>query len=143
AIFAGRPPSFFPDAIMRMGAEARLWARFWAEEGFPAGVGYANVRGEPGDLTEVERELERPDLRALGIVVRKVDEIMHGMRLGSAGMHNQVAQWASEGFPAALLERLLRHGFHVFITADHGNVEARGMGRLAEGVLAEERGERT
>jgi hypothetical protein len=33
-------------------------------------------------------------------------------------------------------------GFRVTLTADHGNVAARGIGRLDDGILAEERGQR-
>ena len=67
---------------------------------------------------------------------------MHGMTLGTAGMHNQVRQWAEEGFMAGLLDALLNDGFAVFLTSDHGNVEAEGCGRPAEGAIADVRGER-
>ncbi len=33
-------------------------------------------------------------------------------------------------------------GFVTYITSDHGNVEALGIGRPAEGILAETKGER-
>jgi hypothetical protein len=75
-------------------------------------------------------------------VVDKVDRIMHGMELGAAGMHNQVRQWAAEGFLSAFLDLLLSNGFVVFLTADHGNVESVGCGRPKEGVTADVRGER-
>lgn len=57
--------------------------------------------------------------------------------------HNdQVRQWANEGFMDSLLNMLLAKGFAIYITSDHGNVEAAGCGRPKEGVLAEVRGER-
>ena len=71
-----------------------------------------------------------------------VDKIMHGMILGTAGMHNQVRQWAAEGFLASLLDLLLDHGYAVFLTSDHGNIECVGRGRPAEGAVADLRGER-
>jgi hypothetical protein len=74
--------------------------------------------------------------------IHKVDRIMHGMELGAAGMHNQVRQWAIEGFLSTLLDLLLSNGFVVFLTADHGNVESVGCGRPKEGVIADIRGER-
>jgi hypothetical protein len=83
-----------------------------------------------------------PKIKVLGIVVDKVDRIMHGMELGTAGMHNQVRQWAAEGFMNSLLRLLFSNGFAVYLTADHGNVEAAGYGRPKEGMLAEVRGER-
>ena len=44
---------------------------------------------------------------------------------------------------ARLLDLLLDAGFAVYLTSDHGNVEAAGIGRPAEGVLAAVRGERS
>jgi len=51
----------------------------------------------------VEEVLSHPKVRAVGFVM--VDK-MHGMELGTAGMHNQVRQWA-QGFIAQLLDLLL------------------------------------
>jgi hypothetical protein len=64
------------------------------------------------------------------------------MTLGTAGMHNQVRQWAAEGFLTSLLDLLLDHGYTVFLTTDHGNIECVGRGRPAEGAVADLRGER-
>ena len=75
-------------------------------------VGYAKGLGD-GPLDGVGEILSRNDIRALGLVVDKVDKIMHGMELGTAGMHNQVRQWADEGFMAKLLDKLLGDGFGV------------------------------
>ena len=143
ACFAGRAPFYFPSDIRTTDREPAAWRRFWGDEGLePAAVGYAkNLRGA-SDLPRVARLASDPRMRAIGLVVDTVDRIMHGMVLGGAGMHGQVRQWTAEGFPAALLDLLLDAGFHVFLTADHGNVETRGVGRIAEGALAELRGQR-
>ncbi len=42
----------------------------------------------------------------------------------------------------SLFDMLLAKGFAIYITSDHGNVEAAGYGRPKEGMLAELRGER-
>jgi len=42
----------------------------------------------------------------------------------------------------SLFTSLLDSDFHVYVTADHGNVEAVGVGRPNQGVIAETRGER-
>ena len=142
AIFAGKPPFYFPSSILTTNREPSLWSHFWADQGLSAqAVGYAKGLGD-GPLDGVSEILSRTDIRALGLVVDKVDKIMHGMALGTAGMHNQVRQWASEGFMAGLLDLLLGDGFAVFLTSDHGNIEAEGRGRPSEGVVADVRGER-
>jgi len=78
----------------------------------------------------------------VGLVVDKVDKIMHGMQLGAAGMHNQLKQWCQTGFLGSLLSYLLEQGFQVWLTSDHGNIECQGRGRPSEGVIPELRGER-
>jgi hypothetical protein len=57
-------------------------------------------------------------------------------------MHNQVRQWAAEGFLARLLDLLFDQSYAVFLTSDHGNIECMGRGRPAEGAVADLRGER-
>jgi hypothetical protein len=79
----------------------------------------------------------------VGLVVDQVDHIMHGMALGSAGMHNQVRQWVTEQpFMARLLDLLFDHGFAIFLASDHGNIEAVGCGSPSEGAVADLRGQR-
>ncbi|MBN1611549.1 MAG: BREX-3 system phosphatase PglZ [Polyangiaceae bacterium] len=143
ACFAGRPPLYFPSSIHTTDREPSGWQRFWADEGLSAAeVGYEkNLREQP-DLARVEELVSHPKLRAAGLVVDKIDRIMHGMTLGSRGMHNLVRQWAKQGVLAALLDILLERGFAIFLTADHGNIETKGCGRPAEGSVADLRGER-
>ena len=71
-----------------------------------------------------------------------VDKMAHHSLLGSAGLHNQVKQWAETGYLYKLLSRLLDLQFDVWLTSDHGNTECVGKGRPAEGVIADMRGER-
>jgi hypothetical protein len=61
---------------------------------------------------------------------------------GSGGLHAQVQYLAQSGHIRNPVELLIDGDFEVHITADHGNVEARGMGKPNVGVVAEQRGER-
>ena len=78
----------------------------------------------------------------VGLVVDTVDKIMHGMELGNAGMHTLIRQWAEDGFMTKLIDLLLGRAFRIYLTSDHGNIEATGCGRPAEGSVADLRGER-
>lgn len=40
------------------------------------------------------------------------------------------------------MDVLFDHDFDVFLTSDHGNIEAEGCGRPSEGAIADLRGER-
>ena len=142
AAFAGKPPFYFPNSIHTTDKEPALWAQFWVDQGLTQQeVAYAKGLGD-GPLENVEEIVARPKTRVVGLVVDKVDKIMHGMELGAAGMHNQIRQWASEGFMANLVDLLLESGFRVYLASDHGNIEAAGCGRPAEGAVADVRGER-
>ena len=142
ATFAGKAPIFFPNSIGTTDKESTLWSQFWVDQGLtPSEVVYVKGLGD-GSLEAVSELLSHPKARVVGMVVDKVDKIMHGMEMGTAGMHNQVGQWANQPYLNALLELLLNHGFRIYLTSDHGNIEAKGCGRPAEGAVADLRGER-
>jgi hypothetical protein len=142
ALFAGKPPMFFPNSILTTEKESALWSQFWADQGLtPNEIAYAKGLGD-GNLNHIEEVLSHPKRRVAGMVIDKIDRIMHGMELGTAGMYNQVRQWAEQSYLASLLDLLLDRGFRVFLTSDHGNIEAEGCGRPSEGAVADLRGER-
>ena len=143
ACFAGRLPRYFPTSIDSTGREPAAWKRFWGDEGLDAArVVYAKNLRESSDLETVDGLVSRPKVRVAGLVVDAVDRIMHGMKLGSAGLHNQVRQWTRGGVLASLLDSLFDRGFEVFLTSDHGNVETTGCGAPQEGSVAELPGRR-
>lgn len=164
AIFAGQPPQLFPESWQTTDKEARRWQQFWQEHELPAAaVGYVRNLGAsaanlappnlPDDVDEILAEvalepealalIENPRVQVAGLVVNTVDNISHGMQLGTAGMHQQVRLWMTRHrYLTRLVTRLLAEDFTIFLTADHGNVWAQGIGRPNEGVLVEKRGQR-
>lgn len=143
AAFAGRPPFYFPpNSIHSTSREPMLWRQFWADRGLAdSAVAYHKKLGD-GSLDATADLVSAPRVRVAGLVVDKVDKIMHGMELGTRGMHGQVRQWTREGGLAALLDLLLDSGFRVWLTSDHGNVEATGCGSPASGAVSDLRGKR-
>ncbi len=142
AAFAGKPPLYFPMSIHNTDKEQGLWTQFWLDQGMTKHeVDYAKGQ-RCSELNQISELISQPSLRIIGLVIDKVDRIMHGMELGAAGMHNQVRQWARQGFLRDLFVLLHDHGFQVFLASDHGNIEAKGVGVVSEGVVADVRGER-
>lgn len=140
ALFSGSLPLKFANSIDETSKEAKLWNTFWIDQGLmPQNIGYLKSLT---NLSAVEDLFANSKLKVLGLIINQVDDIMHGMTLGTEGMHNQVQQWAQNGFLTDLCKLLLGKGFRVVITADHGNIEAIGIGNLKEGVVADKRGER-
>ena len=142
SIFAGKPPLYFPASIHSTAQEATLWNRFWLDHELqPTDIAYVKNLGD-GDFSESQRLDDYSQCRVMGLVVAKVDKIMHGMELGTAGMHNQIRQWVNEGYLARLMADLHRQHFQVWLTSDHGNIEAVGCGSPDENRLADVRGTR-
>lgn len=142
AAFAGKVPRYFADTLHRTDRDEAGWRQFWTDHSLsPAEIAFAAVPGNPGDIATID-DVVTSQTRALGITLFKVDKIMHGMQLGAVGMAGQVRTWAEEGFFSSLLNHLRSLGFDVFISADHGNTEAVGIGNPKEGVLSDKGGER-
>jgi len=143
SIFSGKPPLYFPSSINSTNSEEKLWKQFWEGHGLSRlDIAYQRGLGD-GDASGVLDSAIHPGkTKVVGLVVDKVDKIMHGMQLGSAGMHNQIKQWCHAGFLSAMVGQLLDYGYEVWLTADHGNIQCEGKGRPSEGVIAETRGER-
>ncbi|MDR5897676.1 BREX-3 system phosphatase PglZ [Halomonas vilamensis] len=143
SIFSGKPPLYFPSSIHSTNSEDKHWKQFWEGQGLSRlDVAYQRSLGD-GNAADVLDSLIHPGkTKVVGLVVDKVDKIMHGMQLGSAGMHNQIKQWCQDGFLAELIGQLLEYDYEVWLTADHGNIQCEGKGSPSEGAIAETRGER-
>ncbi|MDL1899495.1 BREX-3 system phosphatase PglZ [Anaerolineae bacterium CFX9] len=143
AIFSGRLPQFFETHIQTTSNEENYWRQFWSDEGILSQrVAYAKSVNHD-NLEEVENIISNANFRVVGLVVDTVDKIMHGEQLGASGMQNQVEYWSKRGLLEKLVELFMQAGYEIWLTADHGNTEASGMGRPSnEGVLAEQKGER-
>jgi hypothetical protein len=143
AIFSGLKPRDFAETIDSTAAEPNQWTRFWQDQGLRANeVLYRKGIKRTDQLDELDGPLSHPALKVVGIVVDTVDEIVHGAVLGKRGIAAQIESWCETGFVERLLDQLAGKGFQVYLTADHGNVEAAGQGRPKQGVAAEMRGER-
>jgi hypothetical protein len=137
---------FLGSSIGKTSAEPSHWRRFWEEKGAKRSeIGYVREGKNQSDkefLRNVFVVAEHPKTRMLGVVVGKVDQSLHGIKTGSAGLHAVVRQWAHSGAIGELLTRLLDLDFEIIVTSDHGNIHGNGIGKPAVGVVANERGER-
>ncbi len=143
AIFSGKAPFYYPSSINTTNKESKLWQQFWETLGLSRlDIGYKRGLRDGNVVNALDDTLNPGKTKVIGLVVDKVDKIMHGMQLGAAGMHNQIKQWCQEGFLSSLISYLLDNGYQVWLTSDHGNIECEGKGSPSEGAVAEIRGER-
>ena len=143
ALFAGKSPVYFPNSISSTSSEGRLWQQFWESCGLSRlDVAYARSLGLGNPMDDLDKLINPGRTIAVGLVIDTVDAMMHGMQLGSTGMHRSIELWCEDLYLSKLIERLLDLDFQVWLTSDHGNIEANGRGRPSEGAIAESRGER-
>jgi len=143
AIFSGQKPRDFASSIETTSQEPALWTRFWTEHGLRANeVLYRKAIRHIDQLNGLKEELSAPSIKVAGIVVDMVDEIVHGATMGKHGAAKQIDHWCNTGFVDKLVRDLVALGYQIYLTADHGNVDAVGIGRPYQGVTPELRGER-
>ena len=143
ALFSGKPPIYFPSSINSTNSEEQLWKQFWQGHGISKlDTAYKRSLGDGDAEAAMDNLINPSQTKVVGLVIDKVDNIMHGMQLGAAGMHNQIGQWCRGEYLTSLLNYLSSHDYEIWITSDHGNIESIGKGRPTEGAIAENRGER-
>ena len=140
SIFSAQPPMYFAESMEHTSREPKHWTRFWEDQGVDSDLVHYVKKVESGDSVDLEECLANPHESIVGIVVNTVDEIMHGEKQGSAGMHDAIRLEADKLI--SVLGRLINEGYEVFMTADHGNVTAEGIGKPSDGVLVETTGKR-
>ena len=146
SLISGLRPADFAADLDHMPAEKDLWSGFWLRAGLPReAVFYSTISL---DRQAYPPEVEGSRLTALCLVDDTLDQLVHHSVLGTAGQQAALRLWLERGRAGnsepleRLISLLLARGFLVFITSDHGHVEAVGMGAPSEGILAQTRGRR-
>lgn len=103
-------------------------------------LGYSDVQieydrgydADPGGLVQCE-----------AVIIMDCDEMVHGAQMGRKSMYYGMSELAKSRKLRILTDRLLGKGFDVYISADHGNTECIGRGKLTgAGVETETRSHR-
>lgn len=120
AIFKGDKPDLSADNSK----EGKLFEAFWGKQG--VSMYQSEYRkfsvNEPLQTADIS-----PDTTTLGLVCNDLDEIMHGSILGNSQLKMSTEQWIEKSKITVAIRALQTKGFQVYITADHGNVEATGL----------------
>lgn len=143
ALFSGLRPREFEGSKDHTNREETLWEAFWQDEGgvAPSDVMYRRALRQVEQLDALQTEITDRKPKVLGLVIDEVDERLHKER-NKEDVALWIGRWLETGFVERLFAFLLREGFSIYVTADHGNVDAIGVGRPNQGVIAETRGER-
>jgi len=123
AIFRGEKPDLSQDNSK----EGKLFMDYWLKQGFASyQVDYQKMSvNTPLDINSVSN-----DIAILGIACNDLDDIMHGSLMGDDQLKASTQQWIEKFKVVNFISDLAKKGFQVYVTADHGNIEARGINNL-------------
>lgn len=140
SLFAGEKPSLVSGVNGNLRGEEILWRTFWHNQGRPErSICYS--RGNTlASYAEVDELVHDATPAVAGFVINTVDELVHSTVMGVPQMHDSIRRWLETGNLRRFITRLLDRGYQVYITADHGNVCACGIGVPRQGDLVEEIG---
>lgn len=143
AIFSGNIPLAFSQTIQTTSSEEKLWKTFWGNHGvLKQYVRYQKGLGKGNYERKGINAFSSPSIKIYGAVIDIIDQFSHHAVLGEKGIVANILMWLESNYLNQMLTDLIDAGFTVFLTSDHGNTQAKGIGRLSEGVLVDQKGER-
>ena len=143
SIFSGLMPLHFPKTIHTTYAEERLWKTFWEKQGvMKQYVTYQKSMGKEAYDVKMVKGLSKKSTKIYGAVIDVIDQFSHHAVLGEESIASDLNIWLKSDYLTNLLNDLINANYTIYITSDHGNTVAKGIGRFSEGVLVDQRGER-
>lgn len=70
----------------------------------------------------------KPSIKCAAVIVNDIDDMVHGQTQERLGMYNGLSVMAQNGQLARMVNKYIKQGFDIFITADHGNTPCTGIG---------------
>ena len=137
AIFRGRKPDLDEDNSK----EAQFFSQYWKDKGYQDyQIGFQIF----GLNESFSAESISPSVDILALVCNDLDNLMHGSMLGASQLLSSTEQWVEKSGIVQMISKLKKSGFRIFLTSDHGNIEAQGIKNLNlyEKVGAISRGKR-
>jgi hypothetical protein len=142
SIFSGLIPSKFSESIYTTRKEKMLWKKFWKEnQFFDDEIIYKKSLGF-NSFDVLESEANYPQVKVFGCVIDAVDKIVHGSKVGLDSANAALTVWMQQGYLTRFITDLSNLGYSVYITSDHGNVQAKGVGTIRQGVISNTSGQR-
>ncbi len=153
ALVSGTRPANFANTLLTTHREPQAWRDTWREAGLNArfeakNIVYAALTATPG--SSYPPAIDEARTRALCLVCVVIDDILHGSVVGATGMEAAIDVWLQadeqhaprSAWVERLIHLLLTNGYTIYMTSDHGHVEAVGMGQPQQGVLVAARNKR-
>lgn len=115
AIFRGDTPQ--TDYRQGPASEEKLWKTYWKEKScHEFEIAYQHEKTDFSNIDSVSK---------LAIVLKDLDDKMHSST-DYADLLMLTNNWIERSKIAQIVDELISKGFTVFITSDHGNIQAKG-----------------
>lgn len=126
AIFAGKKPDITADNR----GEGELFKKYWMEKNKK--LSYHQIAYE---VVKTGQKLQVPtvDITVAGFVTNGLDDLMHGNILGYEQLFINTKLWIEKSEICDSIKELRDAGFEVYISTDHGNIEAELKLKLSAG----------
>lgn len=121
-----------PDTSIDNRTEGVLFKKFWIEKHNKQSyqVDYKKIS------TKEKIQIPSSDITVAGFVINALDEMMHGTILGYKQLYQSTALWIKQSEIAKSVKELRTAGFDVYISTDHGNIDACLNLKLSSGQKA-------
>lgn len=119
AIFRGDTP----QTEYRQGpvSEEKLWKEYWKSEGVnESEIKYQHENSEITTISSISK---------YALVFKDLDEKMHSST-DYKDLFKLTENWIERSRITTVIEQLLENGFRIFLTTDHGNIQAKGWRSL-------------
>ena len=121
ALFRGSHPE--TDYIQNPTNESKLWSSYWAAKNIPPTEIKYHHNSYDFNLTGIENRL--------AFVNTELDHKMHSCS-GYQDLYSLTVNWVKTGKVLKLIEKLNNSNFTIFLTTDHGNIQAEGWRNLRQ-----------
>jgi len=121
AIFRGDTPEY--EYSQSPQSEEKLWFNFWQNKGL--------LKHEISYQYDSLDEQMLNGVQKLAVVYKDLDSYMHGNCKDYLDLKGLTENWVKRSHIGQAINTLLELGFTIFLTTDHGNVEASGWRGLS------------
>ena len=143
ALISGLRPTEYKENMLHNRQEPKHWENFWARQDTSPNACQIERFKSRMDVSDLS--IAAPRTRALCLIDNAIDNIMHKALLGATNAQQSLRLWLKDHAQKLeyQIDLLLKDGFSIYLTSDHGHTESYGKGQPREGLIVLSRGRRT
>lgn len=121
-----------PDITINNSTEGDLFKHYWTQKQHK--MGFQLLYKKVGASEKIS--VPESDVQVAGFVTNALDDLMHGNVLGCEELYLKTDLWIHQAEICRSVAELKSAGFDVYISTDHGNIDAKLCLKLSSGQKA-------